>query len=1337
MAEPFEVGGVVVRVRVVADDVQQAANKAVAAVQKIGKTGQQVSNELEQAAKQTRSLAQAAQQASSATAAVGKSSGELDKYAAKLEKLNAQYDLQNRKVLQLQESLDSMVQQYAALQAATGGSMDFMPEDVAPDLTARYDAELAKLDALRNSIRQTEQARTEAAAKAQAQQDAAIQKQEQLNQKMADKRSTNNTKVGMNTAAAAIRTVSNAAGGAVGNIGYLASEIIYLKEQMHLAQTASTSMAVGISGGIMMAVTLITTIASKISQARAQELQAAKDAAAAYQAVNEETVTAQRNLDVLQDQASTTAEVRDAKEALAQQFPELVAGWDEEGNAILANNDAIKTQIEYLEQLDAAKQASAAASVGTLTKDMNKQIQEIAALNYLLYDTEKTMTGINNARGLAYGVKGMFVDPGDTDKLKKDLADARVEYLENLDAFQNSIIADLNEKTGDPEVAAAMSTYISKTLGSFVDAQATGDAFGTLKWEDISKNFSQHIIDVYNQTFETIPSDIQDMISNLNEELKPAYSSLFFALQGGEINMDDFSTAIRTLASDNLQPIIVEFENLHNKITDFTATDQDIERYNQILAQLQETCKLDADTFGALSNATLETSDALRQAAINAEAAESTYLDMAKSVNDAYSSLKSFRDDLSDIGQLEAVKQALDAGTGTKNYADALEYLAQEYGVTKEEAAGMAGQLQEEIQLKKDIAAASILLAKAEAQAQVEIVNTMYKMDKITQEQSEAMTNALKGVIQKYDELVTASGQLNESSIRVSMPEVSSSSAKSTVNEALNEQLQLLSRKKAMDNLTYAEEIAWLKKIRSQYAKTTDEKADLDEKLYAARKQQENAWYAYLKSMDQLTLQEEIDHVREQINSLRDGVEERRNLEVQLHELLISQEQSELEYKKSMNQLTLQEEKDMLEKQLDYYKSNSEARKKLEQEIYQLKIKIWNSEIEYQKNMGQLSTRQEISKLYQQLRLYEKGTEEYKNLQAKIHQMESDVMQSEIDHQKAMGELSLEQEETLLERRLRLFEQGTEGYNQIEEQLYEVRQQIRERDAQNIDTVADGIIEALQNKYEAQKQAEMDRLDESAAAWEKWGEEQTEAIQNQIDALDDLTESEDRAEEEAKKLRKISMLEQQLQYEQDNYNKVQLQKQLDAAREELEKWRKEKEREDLRSDLEEQKDAVNKRVEAEKEAIQNQKEALEKEYESLLEEKKLQAEAEKLLLQNNQSEIIQLLKEFAPEYEMVGQTLGEKLAEGFEKTVGGSITTWFDNLTQRITQYQTQMAQTAMEAADNFWIGRQNGTGGPEIKPPSEVVQNITVHFNQPVNSPIEEMRELKRVMEQAAKLIV
>ena len=101
----------------------------------------------------------------------------------------------------------------------------------------------------------------------------------------------------------------------------------------------------------------------------------------------------------------------------------------------------------------------------------------------------------------------------------------------------------------------------------------------------------------------------------------------------------------------------------------------------------------------------------------------------------------------------------------------------------------------------------------------------------------------------------------------------------------------------------------------------------------------------------------------------------------------------------------------------------------------------------------------------------------------------------------------------------------------------------------------------------------------------------------------------------------------------------------------------------------------------------------------------------------------------------MGQTLGEKLADGFQKTVG-DITSWFDGLTDKIQEYQAEMAKAATAAADSFWAGREDGSGGPKTEKPPEVIQNITLNINQPVKTPVELTRDLKRTFEEVARLL-
>ena len=129
----------------------------------------------------------------------------------------------------------------------------------------------------------------------------------------------------------------------------------------------------------------------------------------------------------------------------------------------------------------------------------------------------------------------------------------------------------------------------------------------------------------------------------------------------------------------------------------------------------------------------------------------------------------------------------------------------------------------------------------------------------------------------------------------------------------------------------------------------------------------------------------------------------------------------------------------------------------------------------------------------------------------------------------------------------------------------------------------------------------------------------------------------------------------------------------------------------------------------------------------------LQAEAEKLILTQSQDELLSLISSYAPEYDALGQTLGEKLLDGFKAKVG-EIAQWFDAFNARMLEVQQQMAQTAQSAADTFYDGRQTAQAAQAAVP--AVTVNQTVEFNQPVETPAQVARRMEEVNEALALML-
>ena len=333
-----------------------------------------------------------------------------------------------------------------------------------------------------------------------------------------------------------------------------------------------------------------------------------------------------------------------------------------------------------------------------------------------------------------------------------------------------------------------------------------------------------------------------------------------------------------------------------------------------------------------------------------------------------------------------------------------------------------------------------------------------------------------------------------------------------------------------------------------------------------------------------------------------------------------------------------------------------------------------------------------------------------------------------IEHRRHLNEISLEEELAGLEEIRRKHQMNAEEIMRWEEKVYDLKKEIRQRDADSIDRLADGVVSALEKRYEAMRDAEIERLDKSREAWEQWRDDSVQAIEDQIAALDQLADTEDEEKKSAEELRKIEKLRREVEYEQDAYNRQKLQQQLDeavASREErLRKLELKQQKEALQEEIEKIRDQASEKIKE----LNGEQDAIEKAYEERLKAAGLQAEAEKLLMTKSQDEIMDLLYEYVPEYDALGKSMGEKLLEGFQSKVG-SITDWFRGFNDQLARMQEELAGSLNAATDRFYESRrdtagQSGAGG------APVVQQ-TVNFYEPVESPSQVARRMEDVNDQ------
>ena len=240
------------------------------------------------------------------------------------------------------------------------------------------------------------------------------------------------------------------------------------------------------------------------------------------------------------------------------------------------------------------------------------------------------------------------------------------------------------------------------------------------------------------------------------------------------------------------------------------------------------------------------------------------------------------------------------------------------------------------------------------------------------------------------------------------------------------------------------------------------------------------------------------------------------------------------------------------------------------------------------------------------------------------------------------------------------------------------------------DSFGSTIVKALRKRYDAQEKIETDAIDDSLdrektahSAKLKLYDEEYKAklkalnageesaingLQSQIDAINNLTDTEEKTLSEKEYQQKIADLRESILQAESNEDKIGLQEELDQAIAEHERnalldsrqlqiKQLELQMDAIREKAQNDEDALSDEYDRKKEAadneydlliegLNNEKDALQTHYAALAEEEALQAEARKLVISKDQDAIIELLNTFAPGWQDAGQSFGESLING-------------------------------------------------------------------------------------------
>lgn len=997
------------------------------------------------------------------------------------------------------------------------------------------------------------------------------------------KASLTDSKIGITTAATAARSLASATGIASKETSQLSSALTYLKQMLNPTVSMATKLGTAFAGGSMIAVAAISMLVSHVKKVKEENKKLIQEAISDLSSGRENIRSAETALSVLQDTSATTDKILDSRNEMAKIMPQIVQGYDSEGNAIIANTKEIEKQVKLLKEKERINRQIASGGLDDLIAEYNRSVETTK--------TENSITAF---------MMSLVADDSQQQEMQERLQAvkdrAKKLALKNLEDLYESMKAEAELRLGR-ELPAAVSLALHNGLSKTINEGGK-----------ISENFVDSYLKQYENLLLTLPEALEEKANTAGEEMRSVYDYVLSEFMRGDnkdikltplIDLADFvpkkdtgeiaksmEEALETIINSvDVSKLSQTFGELQEKILNGSASASEVDNYSIIygklterLSELEEALsglgmtnagEVAKNALEAMAKASISSSDALKKQVTETKALKLTITDAAKGVNDIYGEYKNLRKEMQDLSEMQKVVDVVKAGKkSTEDYEKAIEYLSKQYSVSESEAAGFASQLEKEIEIQMALAE----VTKIETLTKIEELSIIYQTKIARLEEMGATQDQIDTLYRYIDALQKAQILVAETDISsaVATPKWSSSGPKKAKSQEKSEYEKIIAQiehKRALDQLTYDEELALLNRAKKAYKVTAEQKMQAEEKIYQVKKQQEQAAYDNQVHYNKLSLTQQQEHIKQMIAQ---------------------------------------------------YKKGTEARMELERQLY-------------------------------------------------------DVQKSQVDK------------------------------------------------------LGDALTTAIKNRYQEQLKAETATINKSIENWQTWANEQVKAIQAQISALDELTKTEDRAEEEAKKRHKIAALEQQLQYTNDDYTKRKLQEQIDSAKLELDKWLKKNEREDLKKELQNQIESVNEKASNEQKALQESLDERSKHYDELMKEANIRAEAEKMLMSKSQTDIINMLKKFAPDYDYLGQSFGEKMVSGFISKVG-NLESWFKNFDSQIAAYQKKMASVATNAADQFWKNQQSTQKG-------FTTPNLTINFNQPVSSPAEMRRELERMLANMSSL--
>lgn len=507
----------------------------------------------------------------------------IQKLQQREEEFTRKMEEQRKKIAEMDAALTAAADQYSALEKAMGRTGDIDLDKVFARETAELKKADAQLDEYRRKLEQVD-----------AQKQEAMEKYNASATKSAETQGYKDSSLAIDSVANSLRALSPVLGDSVSGVGNLAERMVYLKQSLSAAASgaASTGAIIGsaISGGIGIAVSAVGMLISAWQEAEAEREQA-MEAAQQWLADHDEQVQQlTQSMHVLDDQLSSLDDVISARETLADLFPNMVLGYTDEGEAILANNDALEKQVDLLRERAKLNRDYIVAADGGETLEQYRGY--VSELNALQDKYDRGLAAYKDVYALS-AVKPMsddewaaaYKDSG-LDTVSDDIAELRLEMLQYRDAAVDMITADIQAGiAGYDELSAHQQTVVNAMIADNMET-----LLGTEHWEE------------YDARRYDVLTDINALLEDRNA-LEDAYNAILQSQDGYQAQLEaEQRERVATLYDSLVDKYRDEAEQAYKDET-ATIKDELNQQYNNQKATLEAEYEATRDSLQARQKA--------------------------------------------------------------------------------------------------------------------------------------------------------------------------------------------------------------------------------------------------------------------------------------------------------------------------------------------------------------------------------------------------------------------------------------------------------------------------------------------------------------------------------------------------------------------------------------------------------------------------------------------------------------------------------------------------------------------------------------------------------------